>query len=947
MQNNTNESRGALRALFEAALEVAPSEREQWLNSHCDEARDRLILKRMLTADEATSTPVVDSSVDALLGNLGNVEAEDPPHGTQIGGFTLGEKLGEGGSSLVFLAHREQAGVVQRVALKLLRRNLYTPDEQRRFRDERRALSQLDHPGIARLIEGGLTDSGTPYIALELVEGESILDHARSHALDIPGRLRLFMAVCRAVEAAHRALIVHRDLKPSNVMVTAHGDVKLLDFGIAKLLDSEDKEHTQHHPMTPAYAAPEQFTGGQITTATDVYALGVLLAELVTGRRHESGDSRTPSGQITDIGDTQAQVAAARALRRRLRGDLDNIVLKATASEPERRYASAGTLADDIQRHLADEPVTAHPPSSVYRARKFIDRHRGGVATTIALLLAVFASLGLALWQADVARQQAHLAVQQAERAQAVRDLLVDLFNAEIPSRPRAEMPGTAELLEQGAQRALHDLSAKPAVQSDLLVALGRVYDRLALPGKSEPLLDAAIAAARRVEPPDPALLGAALSERGELELTRDHFAPALVYLDQAIALQRQAEPRGLDLADTLHRRARAESRTGHHDIAIVDYRAALAIRRERLPADDPEILDSYASLGVAYNRAGHPERATDLLRRALKGARRDFGENHVKTAHYLKNYAMNQGMLRHYVEAAALTEQAVRIERTLYPPGSPDIANGLNNLGALDITLGRLRAAREVLSEGRKLNRDAGLDESLGQTFILANLARVDEVLDDRKAALNLLREAERTATKVAGANPARMLSLELQRAHLEFSIDPAKAKELEALTQRVLDHPEQLAQFRARSEIEAGYSLGLAQAAIGQDQKAGETLQRTVDALPADHVDPQSLPAIVALARWQHAHGKDAKAQALLRGVIERASRELPATHYALGELHLELAELLASQHPRKAVEQADAAERCFGELPVTHPWRQQLVDLRQRLQADGKSGAPRSAP
>ncbi|MEP6881813.1 MAG: serine/threonine-protein kinase, partial [Dokdonella sp.] len=250
-----------MRALFESALELAPHERPEWLAAHCAKVEDRRALERLLAADEREHATVVDDSFDALLGEVGKIDVEGPPTGTRIGGFTLLEKLGEGGSSLVFLAHREQAGVIQRVALKLLRRNLYTPDEQRRFRDERRALSQLDHPGIARLIEGGLTDSGTPYIALELVEGESIVEYARKQSLNTSGRLKLFVAVCRAVEAAHRALIVHRDLKPSNVMVTARGEVKLLDFGIAKLLDSEDIEPTQNRPMTPAYAAPEQFAG--------------------------------------------------------------------------------------------------------------------------------------------------------------------------------------------------------------------------------------------------------------------------------------------------------------------------------------------------------------------------------------------------------------------------------------------------------------------------------------------------------------------------------------------------------------------------------------------------------------------------------------------------------------------------------------------------------------
>jgi serine/threonine-protein kinase len=931
------------RELFEAALALAPEQRAAYLAAHCTDPAQRMAIERMLAADVAEDARVLDESLDDLLERVGDFIDEAPPPGTRIGPFRLLDKLGEGGSSIVFRAEREQAGVRQVVALKLLRRGLYAQDEQRRFRDERRALTQLRHPGIAHLIEGGVTDAGVPYIALELIDGEPITDHARNRHLGLRQRLGLFVNVCRAVEAAHRALIVHRDLKPSNVLVTREGEVKLLDFGIAKLLDADagsDGTRTQHQAMTPAYAAPEQFNHGQITTATDVYALGVLLGELISGSRHEHGDTRTPSSRISENVEPGVLPATAKITRRQLRGDLDNIVLKATATEPEQRYASAGAFADDIERHLSGQPVIAHPPSRWYRTHKFVARHRGGVATTAAFLLAILAALGLALWQADVARHQAQIAREQARRAEAVRDLLVGIFDAEIPSRPHAQMPGTAELLERGAQRARTDLVATPAVQSDLLTALGRVYDHLALPDKSGPLLDDAVAAARRVDPPDPALLGAALSERGEVDLTSNRFAQAIVLFDQAIALQNQADPGGLALAVTLDRRALAESQSGKHDDAIADYRTALAIRQKRLPPDDPEILNSYDSLGNAYNRAGLPQQATAFLRVAVDGARRKFGEAHVKTAHYTKNYAANQGMLRHYAEAAALTEQAVRIERTLYPKGSPDIVNGLNNLGVLDLTLGRLHAALDALDEGRAVNREAGLDESLGQTFVLGNLARVREILGDHAQAADLLREAERTAAKVVGADHARTVSLNVQRARLEFASDPTTAPVLLKLAQRVLEHPENLAQFRARTETEARCGLGLAQAALGEQAQAGATLKQAVDGLPSDHVDPLLLPAVVALAGWQRAQGASDAAEVLLRGYIDRAGRELPASHYALGELHLALAELLAAKRPAEANSDAMAADAAFSELPESHPSRQRAAALQRGLGAHSLS-------
>jgi len=928
-----------LRELFEAALALAPAERGAFLAARCADGERRAAVEQLLAADADGGARVLDESFDELLERVSDDsldEASPPPTGAHVGPFVLVEKLGEGGSSVVYRAEREQAGVRQTVALKLLRRGLYSDEERRRFRSERLALAQLEHAGIARLIEGGVTDAGVPYIALELIDGETITAHARNRHLNLRQRLELFVDVCRAVEAAHRALIVHRDLKPSNVLVTRDGQVKLLDFGIAKLLDIEpgaDATHTQHVVLTPAYAAPEQFTRGAITTATDVYALGILLNELVTGRRREPGDTRTPSATIANDTDPATLPAPARNTRKLLRGDVDNIVMKATETDPDRRYASAGALAEDIERHLDGQPVAAHPPSTWYRASKFFARHRGGVVTTAAFLLAILAALGFAVWQANVARQQARLAREQAVRAEAVRDLLVGIFDTEIPTRPKGEMPSTAELLEAGARHAKDNLGDTPAVQSDLLTALGRVYDHLALPDKGEPLLDAAVAAAERVTPRDPALLGAALSERGELDLSSDRFDVALARIDQAIALQREADPSGIPLSISLDRRALAESQTGKHDAAIADYLAALAIREKQLPAGDPEILNSYDSLSNAYVRAGRPELAIDYMKKAVDGALAKFGEKHVKTAHYLKNLGTVYGSQRRWADAAALTERAVRIERELYPAGSPDVVNGLNNLGSMELTLGRLDAAQKTLDEARARNRDAGHGTSLGQTFVLGNLARVHEALGDLDGAAARLDEARRTANDVVGPDHARTRTLELQAARVAFLRDPKNAHALQQISTSILEHPETLAQFRPRSEPEARWALGLAQQARGDDAAAGVTWKAAVDALPADRVDPLTLPLVAVLAEFERAHGERDAAVALLEDYIDRSTREFGATHYGVGLLHLELAETLAADRAASLAE-LDAADAAFVELPAAHPWRLRATALRRKL-------------
>jgi hypothetical protein len=420
-----------LRELFDACLDLAPAERAAFLQARGVDAAVRERVERLLNADTRDDR-LFDGGAQAAARAIGESEAR-LPLGSRVGPFEIVRMLGEGGSATVFLAQRESDGVRQQVALKILSRGLYSVDAQRQFRRERTVLTQLTHPGIARLIEGGVTDNGVAYIALELVDGVPITTYARERKLSLRERLALFVQVCRAVEAAHRALIVPRDLKPSNVFVTADGNAKLLDFGIAKLLQSDDEERTRLPLMTPAYAAPEQHAGGPITTATDVYALGVLLGEVVTGQRLSGADTAAPSARIADdntdgtLPDTPAQT------RREVRGDLDNILRKSLDPIPERRYASAGTFADEIGRLLDGKPVAAHPPSAWYRTQKFVRRHRGGVAMTVVFLLAILAAFGLAIWQAGVARQQARNAERQAARANATKDFLIRVFRASDP----------------------------------------------------------------------------------------------------------------------------------------------------------------------------------------------------------------------------------------------------------------------------------------------------------------------------------------------------------------------------------------------------------------------------------------------------------------------------------------------------------------------------------
>jgi serine/threonine-protein kinase len=458
----------SLRELFDAVVDLASDARAEFFAAHDVDPVDRVRLQVMLEARSAPGGAVPEVSAEELDRALGDEDLPGIGPGTLIGAFVLTDVLGEGGSSTVFRAERTVDGVRQIVALKVLRRGWHSPDAKRQFRRERRALAQLRHPNIAHLIEGGVTETGLAYIALEAVDGVPITDYVRAHRLDLRSRLMLFLRSCRAVEAAHRALIVHRDLKPTNVLVTTDGEVKLLDFGIAKLLDADDETQTRLPAFTPAYAAPEQRNGGLITTATDVYALGVLLGELVTGERVNDQSGRTPSSQIGAASEPGVLPATPNITRRQIRGDLDNIVLKAIDEDPARRYASAGALADDIERLLEGRPVAAHQPSGWYRAQKFVKRHKGGVAITIASLVAALITLGIVLWQARVARQE-------AERANLVRDFLVSVFTSAETSVPKDRRPSVDDIIKSATTLLRTRASLPDASRADLLLTLAKV----------------------------------------------------------------------------------------------------------------------------------------------------------------------------------------------------------------------------------------------------------------------------------------------------------------------------------------------------------------------------------------------------------------------------------------------------------------------------------------
>jgi hypothetical protein len=727
-----------LRDWFERALEQADP--DAWLLEHCPDPVLRAQVARLLAADAAGIEPATGGAA-RLAEEIGMPAPSAPAPGTQIGPYVLESLLGEGGFARVFAAWRDHAGTRREVALKLPFRTVHSPEAQQQYQREVRALAALEHPNIAHLIDAGIGAGGQAWIALERVRGAPILDHAREARLDLAARLRLMVQVCRAVDAAHRSLIVHRDLKPSNVLVSTAGQVKLLDFGIAKLLQPEDDAGQTAAPaFTPAYAAPEQRHGGAVTTATDVYALGVLLGELVTGERVNDGSGRTPSSRLGEASGGAGAQALPPIARHKVRGDLDAIVMKAIDADPAQRYASAGALAEDLQRLLDGHPVHACAPTRWYRTRKFVARHKGGVAVTMAFVLAVFAALALAVWQAGIARAEAERAAQQTHRATATRDFLVSVFEAAGPDLPREHRPSLEDLVEDAGARALRDAALTDDVRADLLLSLAKVSGALGDYDREHALLDRAETDLARLYAPDAepwlrarvlragAWRGQARPEAAlaELEPLQASFAArgrigvdAQIALAQALAdvgrgedaaaafdaarrLAAQLPERADELAlrvDLLRSSGLIDAQRFSEGLAIAD--RALADWKASGRAADRDVLQLLSAIGNAASIGGDAPRAEASYREAIALSEQLYARPHPDTAWAVGIYGSFLVAQGRQAEAEPYVERALSMRRDLLGEAHPESLDALAALGRLRAGQGRQEEALAAFEQG------------------------------------------------------------------------------------------------------------------------------------------------------------------------------------------------------------------------------------------------------
>ena len=723
-----------IQSLFHDVADLPEDERNARLRQECGaDAGLRAAVEAMIEEDRRSGS-VLDQPLAATAASA----LAPPAAPDRIGPYRLLEVIGEGGMGVVYRAARED--LEAEVALKILRDAWLSPARRERFAQEQRTLAQLTHPSIARLYDAGSLADGAPWFAMELVDGVPLNVYCRTSRASVEQRLTLVCAVAEAVQFAHSRAIIHRDLKPSNILVKPDGSIRLLDFGIAKHLDDSgapaDHTRTGLRLMTPAYAAPEQVRGEQVGIYTDVYALGVLLYELLAGRPPFDLSRQTPAEAAERIAaaeperpsvaaqrDGEGATASPAAWR-----DLDLLTLKAMHKDPRRRYATAEAFARDIRRFLRLEPLEASPDSLRYRAGKFVRRNARALAAAAAVFLAVGALAAFFTLRLTSARNEARA---EAARAERIQRFMLNLFQGGDEAAGPSEGLRVADLLDQGVQQA-RQLDSEPAIQAELYLTLGSLYLKQGSLDRAAEVLELARSRRAALHGPTHAEYARTLVALGELRAAQARFDEAETLIREAYSIHERALPAGHpaqartlsalgavlsergrypdsirvlekavraagdgpDAAGILYELANAEFYAGHYERAESLNQRVLPLFRQSRGEGHPSVSDVIINLGAIRSEMGDFAGAAERYREALKITEAWFGPNHPKTASNLTMLGRSLVRLEQTPEALAALNRAIAIQESHFGPNHPRVASALNELGTLARSAGRLDEA-------------------------------------------------------------------------------------------------------------------------------------------------------------------------------------------------------------------------------------------------------------
>jgi serine/threonine protein kinase/tetratricopeptide (TPR) repeat protein len=692
----------------------------------CKDCGSQLLPKEKTPVSKTITirTPVKDV-------NIGEIIAEK---------YKLIEELGKGGMGIVYKA--EQIKPVKRgVALKVIKLGMDTGQVVARFETERQALAVMNHPNIAKVFDAGATERGRPYFVMELVQGVPITEYCDKHKLRTRERLELFMAVCEAVQHAHQKGVIHRDLKPSNVIVSVQENKpvpKIIDFGIAKATGHRLTERTLFTEQgqligTPEYMSPEQaeMSGLDIDTRTDIYSLGVMLYELLVGvlpfepktireagfseiqRMIRETDPPKASTRLSKLGDTQTSIAEHRrtdpvSLQRQLKGDLDWITMKAMSKDRTQRYASASELASDIMRHLKHDPILASPPSTIYRIRKYVRRHKTGVVAAALVVLAMVIGItgtSIGLVKARLAEKKAKT---EAETARQVSDFLVDLFKVSDPSEAKGNTITAREILDEGANKIATSLQDQPPVQARMMNTIGKVYMNLGLYKQSAPLLENALELRRKVYGENYIEVAESLYNLSLLYTEEAKYDEAESLGKRSFDIREKAlGPEHPDTAESLSNLGEIYRKMGKFDEAESFFRRSLDVREKALGPEHTDVASSLNSVANVAQQQGKYDLAEPLYKRALKIWEKVLGQDNLKVANCLNNLALLYWKQDKFEEAEPLYKRCLSIKEKVYGPEHPDVALSLHNLGLLYSTQGRFTEAESLYRRSIRIEEE------------------------------------------------------------------------------------------------------------------------------------------------------------------------------------------------------------------------------------------------